>query len=65
MLKSQQGLDFDIWPISPRRRSDTVSATQYWIDLELPGCMTNLTMTQLTALRRMVVKAYNDGRKAA
>lgn len=64
MLKSQQGLDFDIWPISPRRRSDTVSATQYWIDLELPGCMTNLTMTQLTALRRMVVKAYNDGRKA-
>lgn len=63
MLKSQHGLDFDIWPISPRRRGDTVSATQYWIDLELPGCMTNLTMTQLTALRKMIVKAYNAGRK--
>lgn len=64
MLKSQQGLDFDLWPLSPRRRSDGVSATKYWIDLELPGCLTTLSMTQLTALRKLVVKAYNDGRKA-
>lgn len=64
MRKSQQNLDFDIWPISPRRRTESVSATQYWMDLDLPGCMTGLSMTQLTALRRMVVNAYNAGRKA-
>jgi len=64
MLKSQHPLEFDLWPISPRRRSHTVSATKYWMDLELPGCMTGLTMTQLTALRRLVVNAYNAGRKS-
>lgn len=64
MLKSQHPLEFDLWPISPRRRADSVSATKYWMDLELPGCMTGLTMTQLTALRRLVVNAYNAGRKA-
>ena len=64
MLKSQHPLEFDLWPISPRRRSDSVSATKYWMDLDLPGCMTGLTMTQLTALRRLVVNAYNAGRKS-
>lgn len=64
MPKSQHPLEFDLWPISPRRRSEVVSATKYWIDLELPGCLTALSMTQLTAVRKLVVKAYNDGRKA-
>lgn len=64
MLKSQHPLEFDLWPLSPRRRSDVVNATKYWIDLELPGCLTGLSMTQLTAIRKLVVKAYNDGRKA-
>lgn len=64
MLKSQQGLDFEIWPLSPRRRSEVVSATRYWLDLELPAQLSGLSMSQLTAVRKLVVKAYNAGRKA-
>lgn len=45
----------------PRKR-EGVSATKYWIALELPIELCSLTMRQLTALRRMVVKAYGDGR---
>lgn len=64
MRKTQQSLDFEIFPIAPRRRLE-LSATKYWLDLELPGCMTDLSMTQLTALRRMVVSAFNAGRRSA
>lgn len=56
-------LEFDLWPISPRK-TDEVSATKYWMKLELPGELTTLSMTQLTAVRRIVVAAYNAGRKA-
>lgn len=64
MLKSQHPLEFDLWPISPRRRSEVVTATKYWMDLNLPCELSGLSMTQLTAVRKLVVKAYNDGRKA-
>lgn len=56
-------LNFDIWPISPRKTAE-VSATKYWIKLELPGELTTLSMTQLTAVRKLVTAAYNAGRKA-
>ena len=56
-------LNFDIWP-KPTAKTSEVSATKYWIKLELPGELTTLSMTQLTAVRKLVVAAYNAGRKA-
>lgn len=64
MRKSQHGLEFEMWPISPRRKQSGVSATKYWIGLELPCELSGLSMTQITAVRKMVMRAYNDGRKA-
>ena len=56
-------LNFDIYPIDSVKRYE-VSGTKYWMALELPGEFANLNMQQLTALRKMVVSAYNAGRKA-
>lgn len=56
-------LDFDLYPTSPARRPGA-SAAKYWMALELPGEFANLNMQQLTALRRMVMKAYDAGKKA-
>lgn len=55
-------LDFELWPISAAKQG--VSATKYWLDVELPGELSDLSMMQLTALRKMVVKAFNEGKKA-
>lgn len=51
-------LTFDIEP-----KPTAVSATKYWIKVELPPELCELNMRQLTALRKMVTKAYNAGRK--
>lgn len=40
-----------------------ISAAKYWIGLELPPELCQLNMRQLTALRKMVTRAYNAGRK--
>lgn len=54
-------LSFDIQRVP--RRCGVVSATKYWIGLELPTELCSLSMRQLTALRKMVTKAFNEGRK--
>lgn len=56
-------LDFDLYPISPARKPEASSA-KYWMKLELPGEFENLTMLQLTALRKIVMKAYEAGRRS-
>lgn len=53
-------MNFDIWAAPTKRE---VSAAKYWIDIELPGELINLNMQQLTALRKMVTKAFNEGKK--
>lgn len=55
-------MKFDIWSAPVKKE---VSATKYWLDVELPGELCDLSMQQLTALRKMVVKAFNEGKKAA
>lgn len=56
-------MNFDLYPISPARRP-SVSGAKYWMQLELPGELINLNMQQLTALRKMVMKAYEAGRRS-
>lgn len=53
-------MKFDIWPVPTKRE---VAAAKYWIGVELPGELTDLSMTQLTALRKMVTKAFTEGKK--
>ena len=55
-------LNFDIYRLDSVKPA-TPSSTKYWMALELPGEFANLNMQQLTALRRMVMKAYDAGRK--
>ena len=42
-----------------------MTGAQYWLKLKLPYQLENLTMEELTALRKLVSKAYNQGRKNA
>lgn len=42
-----------------------MTSTQYWLKLKLPYQFDELNMEQLTALRRMVQKAFNEGKKHA
>lgn len=56
-------MNFDLYPISPARRP-SISGAKYWMQLELPGEFANLNMQQLTALRKMVMKAYEAGRRS-
>lgn len=42
-----------------------MNSTQYWMKLKLPLVFDNLNMQQLTALRRMVQQAFNEGKKHA
>lgn len=42
-----------------------MNSAQYWIKTKLPPEFQNLTMKQLTTLRRMVQKAFNTGKKDA
>lgn len=55
-------MSFDIWAVPAKSE---LSATKYWLKVELPGELTDLSMQQLTALRKMVVKAFNEGKKNA
>lgn len=56
-------MNFDLYPISAARQP-SVSGAKYWMALKLPGEFENLTMLQLTALRKIVMKAYEAGRKS-
>jgi hypothetical protein len=42
-----------------------VNSSQYWLKQKLPSEFDSLNMKQLTALRRMVQKAFNTGKKDA
>jgi hypothetical protein len=42
-----------------------VNSSQYWLKQKLPAEFDSLNMKQLTALRRMVQKAFNTGKKDA
>lgn len=42
-----------------------ISSAQYWTKLKLPIVFDELNMQQLSALRIMVQKAFNEGKKNA
>lgn len=42
-----------------------MNAPQYWVKLKLPAELIELNMKQLTALRRMIYKSFNEGKKSA
>ena len=42
-----------------------MNSAQYWVKLKLPIELIELNMKQLTALRRMVHNAFNEGKKSA
>ena len=42
-----------------------MNSAQYWVKINLPLELIELNMKQLTALRRMVQKAFNEGKKNA
>ena len=45
------------------KQSKAVSSNQYWAKIRLPLVFDELNMQQLTALRLMVQKAFNEGKK--
>ena len=47
------------------KQSKAVTSTQYWAKIRLPLVFDELNMQQLTALRLMVQKAFNEGKKSA
>ena len=46
-------------------KKEKMNFAQYWVKIKLPLELTELNMKQLTALRRMVQKAFNEGKKSA
>ena len=46
-------------------KKEKVNSAQYWVKIKLPIELTELKMKQLTELRRMVQKAFNEGKKSA
>lgn len=41
-----------------------MTGAQYWLKLKLPYQLQDLSMEELTALRIMIQKAFNAGRKS-
>lgn len=39
------------------------ASSRYWVKCKLPDELLGLTMTQLTALRKLVQRAFTDGKQ--